>query len=107
MKNFLRHSRLSENLIAHGNYKTPRRKVVCIFTAIVFLLAFHFLSAQSSFLPVNNSGNFKAEKNKFRSYIKYFEGKDYTSDHFATYTSSQNGSWNDINTWGAAGIPGP
>ena len=68
MKNFLRHSRLSENLTAHGNFKTPRRKVIYIFYAIVFLFAFHFVKAQRDFLSVNNSssfiaGNFEHQKN--------------------------------------------
>jgi hypothetical protein len=104
MKNFLRHFRLSENLIAHGNFKTPGSKFLYSFS-IIFLLVFSVANAQRNFLSVNNTSNFTAEK-KFRPYTKYFEQKDYASDHFATFTSSQNGSWNDINTWGGAGIPG-
>src|SRR6185436_17459917 len=39
MKNFLRHSRLSENLIAHGNLKTPGRKFLYFFSSIIFFVS--------------------------------------------------------------------
>src|SRR6185295_3029030 len=106
MKNFLRHSRLSENLIAHGNLKTPGRNFLYIFS-IVFLFAVSFANAQKNFLFGNNSSNFTAGKNRFQAYTKYFQDKDYSSNHFLTYTSTLNGSWNNAATWGGAGIPGP
>src|SRR5689334_21519508 len=112
MKNFLRHFRLSENLNAHGNYKTPRRSIVYFFVAIIFLLDLSVVNSQRNFLSANSSsnftgGNFQQQKNDSRPHINYFDGKgDYSPGYFATYTSSQNGSWNHPLTWGGAGIPG-
>ena len=102
MKNFLRHFRLSENLLAHGNYKTPRRSPLYVFSSLVFLFAFYFLDAQRNFLSANNSSNsiaanFGQQKNGFHSYTKYFEENGgYAPNHFATITSTvTGGNWDD------------
>src|SRR4029079_3906422 len=109
MKNFLRHSRLSENVNAHGNYKTPGLGFIYILS-VVFLFTSSIANAQRNFLSVNNSSNPVAGKNKLQVYTKYFGEKDYASDHFATKTSAANGQWSDPATWGGtlpSDVPGP
>ena len=112
MKKFLRHFRLSENLIAHGNLKTPRRNLLYFFSATVFLFAFSFANAQSNFLSASNSStsiaeNFQHQKNNFYPHVNYFDNRnDHTQGDFATFTSTQTGLWNNAATWGGAGIPG-
>ena len=111
MKKFLRHCRLSENLIAHGNYKTPRRNLLYFFSALLFLFSFSFANAQFNFLSANNSsnhivGNFDQPKNSFYSHTDYFgEKDDYTSNHFATITSVASGNWSDGTIWSGGIAP--
>src|SRR4029078_3920456 len=105
MKNFLRHSRLSENVNAHGNLKTPGLAFIYILS-VVFLFASSIANAQRNFLFANNSSSSLTGQSKFQAYTKYFDGKDYTSDHFAPVTSVASGNWSNGATWSTGTVPG-
>ncbi len=116
MKHFLQNEKLFHKFSTPGSFiKTPRRRLLCLFSCVVFSIVFSFSNAQVKLLPnffstsIFSSG-LSQQKDIFYSRSEYLGEKNNDSKFesgSATCTSVASGAWNDPATWSCGVVPGP
>src|SRR6266508_6984187 len=117
MKRFLHKINLFNFCTLRNSKIFQRRNLLCFFSTIIFSFLFSFSNGQVRYFsndPVvqslNSSPDLVARTFKetgFNSQPEYFNGRNESTLSSTSFTSSRTGPWNDINTWGGLGIPGP